>query len=156
MKLERLKMIQRLVAEEIKEAEERSVRQATVHPKTGIDVLEDLVRRELLSVKPIMVEVPEGADVDELIERVSKGLEKAVLSIDKPKKEEPTEFQKKAMSLYNAYMYRLNEVSKDLKRRKDRGAEDIKCVISPTMVLKEGFDPEEVLEGLVNKLMEGK
>lgn len=116
-------------------------------------VMDAIMQDEICSVKPIVVKMPEGGNVEEIIEKIRKGLADVKLQ---PVEPTATEFQKKAMSLYNAYLYKLDKIGKDLKDANSTGAKDVGCVFSPTVVLKEGFDPEEVLEGLTKKIMEGR
>lgn len=116
-------------------------------------MMDTIIQDEICSVKPIVVKMPEGGNVEEIIEKIRKGLADAELQ---PVEPTVTEFQKKAMSLYNAYLYKLDKIGKDLKDTNSTGAKDVGCVFSPTMVLKEGFDPEEVLDGLTKKIMEGR
>lgn len=116
-------------------------------------MMDELMQDEICSVKPIILEVPKDRNIKEFLKEVTDGLK---IFIEEPKKEDPTEFQKRAMSLYNAYLYKLDKIRKELKDKKDAGLLDVGCVFSPTVVVKEGFDPEEVLEGLTKKIMEGR
>lgn len=134
---------------------------APMDREDGLDAiryaLDMLMQDEILSVKPIVIEVPEGEDIKAFMEKIKKGLRDKAPEI-KPADPEPTatEFQKRAMSLYNAYLYKLDKISKELTDIKNTGGKDTGCVFSPTMVLKEGFNPDEVLEGLTKKIMEGR
>lgn len=119
----------------------------------GRCAMDPIMQDEICSVKPIVVKMPEGGNVEEVIEKIRKGLADVELQ---PVEPTATEFQKKAMSLYNAYLYKLDKIGKDLKDTNSTGDKDVVCVFSPTMVLKEGVDPEEVLEGLTKKIMEGR
>lgn len=112
-----------------------------------------LAREEACIVNPIVVELPEGEDLEKLVEKLRNEVGNIGIAGDT----QPTEFEKKALDLYNAYLYRLSEIRKEMNERRKstppmlgicyRFVQDIS--------LREGFDPTEVLDGMVKKLMEG-
>lgn len=114
-------------------------------------ILEDIVQKELLSVKPIMVTVPEGADIDTFIQQITKGFEKAGITPEEnPVEKERTDFEKKAISLYNAYLYKLDQLNKEMD---NLTCEGIGAHFVQKMILKKGFDSVEVLDEITQKLM---
>lgn len=76
-----------------------------------------------------------------------------------PKAETPKpEYERRALALYNAYMYALDSFSKELEE-KSKGLPPMiisNCVFKQEMILRKGFDPVEVLEHLTEKLMRGE
>lgn len=117
---------------------------------------EDLepVFAEMVGGRGIAIAVPKDTPIEEIIEKVLSTITDELGGAESDA-EEPTatEFQKRAINLYNAYLYKLDKLRKELKAKCGNGAKDVGCVFSPTMVLKEGFDPEEVLESMAKKLM---
>lgn len=119
----------------------------------GLDpVLKSIVRGEACTVKPIVVELPEGVDIEEVMENIRKG----VGTVITPEPKQPTEFEKKALDLYNAYLYRLSEISKEMSERRKGTPPNLGMCsrFVQNISLREGFDPTEVLDGMTEKLME--
>lgn len=139
------------------EGKEQKKQDPPTHPNCRCSMVEggkeDKLDAMFRALKPIVVELPEGEDLEKLVEKLRN--EAGIVGIVGDT--EPTEFEKKALDLYNAYLYRLSEISKEMSERRkstppmfgmcSRFVQDIS--------LKEGFDPTEVLDGMTKKLMEG-
>lgn len=121
--------------------------------KEAVDPFASLVRMLETEVKPIMVKIPEGVDVDKVLADIKAGKGFAGLEIVEP---EPTEFQKKAVKLYNAYLYRLSEIAKEMqeKRKSTPPMLGMYSKVIQEIVLRQDFDPEEVLDHMADKLMQ--
>ncbi len=120
--------------------------------KKAVDLLPYFVEMLEAEVKPIMVKLPDGIDIDKVMEEFkTKGI--AGLEIGEP---EPTDFQRRAVKLYNAYLYSLSRITKEMQEKR-KSAPPMLGICSKfvqEITLKEGFEPEEVLEHMAEKLME--
>lgn len=135
----------------IKELESRKAK-APVHPNCRCSSIPFTGGNDMADgLEAIMVTVPEGADIDDFIQQITRGLEKAgITPEEKPVEKGRTDFEKKAISLYNAYLYKLDQLNKEMD---NLTCEGIGAHFVQKMILKKGFDSVEVLDEITQKLM---
>ena len=69
------------------------------------------------------------------------------------------DFAKRAFDLYNAFLYRLKEYDKEMKKAREKypyKSIGVACQFTQELTLREGFDPVEVLEHMATKLVAGE
>lgn len=109
----------------------------------------------LKHIEQIEREKSKDTHIEEVMDKIRKSI-RSDLGYAEENEPTATNFQSRAIRLYNAYLYRLSEISKEMQERRKTTSPMIGMCskIKQEFVLREGFNPEEVLESMAKKLME--